>query len=66
MDASDEGESDVVLAADFVDVLDKVIVDDTTMDEDFFDVAVDDGETFADGETEANGEKDSETDEDKV
>ena len=66
LDASDEGESDVVLAADFVDVLDKVIVDDTTMDEDFFDVAVDDGETFADGETEANGEKDSETDEDKV
>ena len=66
MDASEEGEIEVVLTTVFVIPIDAVMVDDTTMEEDFFAVTVEDGETFADDDTVENIEDDSETDEDNV
>ncbi len=54
MDDSDEGDIDTVFTNDFVGRLEAEIVDEITMEEDFFGVIVKEGETFADDDTEVD------------
>ena len=65
-DVNDDGDIDLDFTLVFVIAIEAVMVFEITMEDDFFEVTDEDGETLADDETEGDIVDDSETDEEKV